>query len=267
MTFLQQTLGRNYKWWYVYKFGINASTAYRWSNLFWLFSKFIILSFTILLWKINIDGGSGIFNFEHIFTYYIIGLIFLPDNGVHYGLSHSITDGKINNRLLYPVKTTTLFFVENMGWKYFTSVIEVLVVIILALIQYQSLILVQAVDILPFLLLCFLAFVIKVYYNFIIGSLTFFFIDISGVIDSQTEIIGFLSGKILPLDAATFLLPLSYLPFAYMYYYPMQVWFGEIKGWNLVQTIGIGLFWVLILHTMLTFVYKKGLKRYEAIGL
>ena len=267
MTFLRQTLGKNYKWWYQYKTAFKSSTAYRWSNLSWLLGRILVLGFTILLWKINIDAGSNLFTFNQIFTYYIIGSIFFLDNGVHYGVSQHIQNGKISTRMLYPSNTLFMYFVGDIGWHAFADILERILFIIIAVLGHQYLILPTLSNLPVFVILIIFAFVTKVYYHYLLGFLAFFMTDVFGVVDSQERIIGFLSGKVLPLTSAAFLLPLTYLPFAYFYHHPMQVYFGNYTLSQSLTTILTGMLWILFLHLTTIKLWKIGLKRYEAVGL
>lgn len=85
----------------------------------WMLGQMIVLGFTLLLWKINIDVGSNLFQFGEIFTYYIVGNIFLVDNSVHYGVSEKIKNGRISTSLLLPSNFFGLYFFGDMGWRGF----------------------------------------------------------------------------------------------------------------------------------------------------
>jgi ABC-2 type transport system permease protein len=267
MTFLQQTLGKNYKWWYQYKTAFKSSTAYRWSNLSWLLGRILVLGFTILLWKINIDAGSNLFTFSQIFTYYVIGSIFFLDNGVHYGVSEWIKNGKNSIRMLYPSNTLFMYFIGDVGWHVFSQSLEILIFMIVAILGFQFLLIPTGINFILFSILVVIAYIMKVFYNYILGFLAFFITDIWGIIDSQSQIVGFLSGKMLPLTSTIFLLPLTYLPFAFFYHHPMQVYFGNYSMNQSLTTIATGLLWILLLHIATMKIWKIGLKRYEAVGL
>jgi ABC-2 type transport system permease protein len=267
MTFLQSTLGKNYKWWYHYLINFRSSTAYKWSNIGWLVGRILILAFTILLWKINIDAGSILFSFSQIFTYYIVGSIFLVDNGVHFGVSQKIASGKITNKLLYPANSLFQFFIGDIGWHAYTDIFERAFFISIAIIGHEYLILPNLNNIPVFIILAIFAFVTKVYYHYLLGFLAFLITDAWGIIDSQEQIVGFLSGKILPLTSAAFLTPLTYLPFAFFYHHPMQVYFGNYSWNQSFMTIVTGLIWILVLHIATIKLWQVGLKRYEAVGL
>jgi ABC-2 type transport system permease protein len=267
MTLLQKNLGKHYKWWYQYKTSFKSSTAYRWSNLSWLLGRVFVLGFTILLWKINIDAGSNLFTFNQIFTYYIIGSIFFLDNGVHYGVSEWIKNGKNSIRMLYPSNTLFMYFVGDIGWHAFSQGLEVLIYIIVAIFGLQFLLIPAGVNIFYFAMLVIISYIMKVYFYYILGFMAFFITDIWGIIDSQGQIVGFLSSKMLPLTSTAFLLPLTYLPFAFFYHHPMQVYFGNYSWNQSFMTILTGLFWILILHIAAMKLWKVGLKRYEAVGL
>jgi ABC-2 type transport system permease protein len=264
---LQSILGRNYKWWYMYKTASKSSTAYRWSNVSWLIGRLLVLSFTILLWKVNIDAGSNLFTFSQIFTYYIVGGIFFVDNGVHYGISQHIQSGKLSTRMLYPTNTLFIYYIGDTGWRCFTAIVEVILFVVVAIVGFQYFILPNMFNILVFLILCIIGYVMKVYYNYLLGFMAFFIVDIVGIVDSQKSVVGFLSGQILPLTSATFLTFLTYFPFAYFYHHPMQVYLGGYSSPQSIQVAIFGLIWILILHFATIKLWQVGLKKYESVGL
>lgn len=78
-----------------------------------------------------------------------------------------------------------------------------------------------------FLLICIIAFLSSFGTILCLVFWLFFITDIWGIVDSQAQVINFLSGKMLPLTATAILTPLTYLPFAYFYHHPMQIYFGK----------------------------------------
>jgi ABC-2 type transport system permease protein len=264
---LQSILASNYKWWYQYKTTFKSATAYRWSNISFLIGRFITLGFTVIVWKLNIDAGSNLFTFQQIFTYYVIGSIFFVENGVHYGVSNAIKSGYLSTRMLYPSNTLFGYFMRDIGYHAFTDIIERVLFVGTAILGFQYLIMPSLDNIFLFLIMVILAYIMRVYYYYILGFVAFFIVDIFGVVDTQGALVGFLSGKVLPLTSAAFLLVLTYSPFAYFYHHPMQVYLG---GYNLVQSVQViifGLVWILALHMLMLKLWKYGLKKYESVGL
>jgi ABC-2 type transport system permease protein len=264
---LQNILGKNYKWIYQYQTASKSAMAYRWSNITWLLGRLLILSFTILLWKINIDAGSDLFTFPQIFTYYIVGGIFFLDNGVHYGVSQQIKNGKLSTRMLYPSNTLFMYFVGDIGWHCFSDIIERILFVSVAIFGFSYMILPSGINVFLFLVLAIIGYIIKIYYSYLLGFLAFFMTDIFGIIDSQNSIVGFLSGKVLPLTSTAMLLPLTYLPFAFLYHHPLQVYFGNYNLENSFLTILTGIIWIVFLHLATIKLWSIGLKKYESVGM
>lgn len=78
----------------------------------------------------------------------------------------------------------------------------------------------------------------------------------------------FLSGSLFPID----ILPLNIqhvmlaTPFPYLVFFPLQVYLGKVSGPSLVGGLFIAAFWTATLWLLMSFVWKKGLKVYEAYG-
>jgi len=80
--------------------------------------------------------------------------------------------------------------------------------------------------------------------------------------------IEFLSGALFPLD----ILPqgiqniLSYTPFPYLIFFPLQVYLGKISGVLLFKGILVSVFWAFVLLLLMNKLWKKGLRVYEGHG-
>jgi ABC-2 type transport system permease protein len=78
----------------------------------------------------------------------------------------------------------------------------------------------------------------------------------------------FLSGALFPLD----ILPgaiqsvLSYTPFPYLIFFPLQVYLGKVTGIAMFKGIFVSFFWAVILWFVMSSVWKRGLKVYQAHG-
>lgn len=267
MIFLQRTLGRNYKWWYLFVYNIKASTVYRGSAIIWMFVKLIIIYFTILIWQINIESGSKIFEINEIITYYIVGSVVAIGNGVHWNVSDLIKNGKLSKQIIQPSNIMARNIIQDFGWWFFQNSIEIISLCVIALL-FSNFIILSSFNLILLYLLCgILGYFVSVFFSYLLGSFAFFLTDVHGILDLQTQTNQFLSGKTIPLSSSKILQPLVFLPFSYTFYHPMQIYLGKYSQAEILQTFVGGIAWCLVLWIFARFIFKAGLKKNEAVGL
>ena len=114
----------------------------------------------------------------------------------------------------------------------------------------------------------FLAFVIEMLIGFLIGTIAFWTDETEALQLTIDRIKRFFSGGYFPLS----LLPVTlatvsiYLPFAYSFYFPAQLYLKKISVHDGLIGLGVQLIWIIILSGILHFVWKRGLRKYEASG-
>lgn len=264
---LQKIFGKYYKWIFALQVSFRSATAFRGSTLFYMVGRFLILFFTIFVWYLNIEAGSNLFEFETIFTYYIVGSLFFFSTGLHWNLSQSIFEGSLSSKLLLPQNFFLMAYVKDFGWWLYANIIELIIFGILIGIGHQYIIIGSMINILFFLILRVIGNIIQTNLQLLLGSLAFYFTEVDGILDIISEAEFYLSGKAIPLDVSKFFLPLQFLPYAMMYYFPIQVYLGEFSSHQSLGVIGMGLLWVLILTYVSQWFFHRGLKRYESVGL
>ncbi len=267
MTFLQRTLGRNYKWFYVFQFGFKASVTYRSSAIIWTLLNLLVIFATVLIWWINIDAGSRLFDFKTIFTYYIFGSLIAIGHGVHWNVSEKIKNGTLSQYLITPSNVMFRSILGDFSWWFFQNSIQLLSLCLAAFFGRDYIITSSPSLILLYILCTTIGYLISVFFAYALGSLAFFFTDVHGIMDIQTESKTFLSGKALPLDSVFFLRPLVVLPFAFTFHHPIQIYLGKYDYLQILQTFAGGILWCFVLWVLARWTFKLGLKKNEAVGL
>jgi ABC-2 type transport system permease protein len=267
MTFLQQTLGKNYKWWYLLQFQFKASTVYRASAVLWTIIKLFSIFGMILIWYVNIQSGSNLYNFKTIFTYFILGSLISKSNGVHWNVSQSITKGTLSKYLICPSSPRIRIIIEDIGWWFFQNSFEVFAILVVTLIGKDYLIFVDF-NLAIFATLCgLLGYFVSIFFAFCLGCISFFLTDAHAILDLQYQVDYFTSGKAIPLNVISFLQPLIFLPFAFTFFHPTQIYLGKYSTTEIIYTFGGGIVWCLVLWLLARVIFKQGLKRNEAVGL
>lgn len=113
-----------------------------------------------------------------------------------------------------------------------------------------------------------LAWAIRFLIAYCIGLLAFW-LDQAAALDELYFIVAaFLTGSFAPLE---FYPPLAraligWLPFPYMVYYPVQILTGALGWAESARVIGIQLAWVLAFALLRALLWRRGLRRYGAVG-
>jgi len=59
---------------------------------------------------------------------------------------------------------------------------------------------------------------------------------------------------------------LNFTPFPYLLYFPVNVYLGAIKGLDLAQGLAIQFAWLAFFWLLSQFVWRRGIKKYSAVG-
>jgi ABC-2 type transport system permease protein len=267
MTFLQQTLGKNYKWWYLLLFQFRASTVYRASAILWTLIKLFSIFAMVLIWYVNIQSGSNLYDFKTIFTYFILGSLISKSNGVHWNVSQSITKGTLSKYLICPSSPRIRIIIEDIGWWFFQNSFEIVAILIVAFVGRDYLIFLDFNLAILAILCGIIGYFVSILFAFCLGCISFFLTDAHAVLDLQYQVDYFTSGKAIPLNVIGFLQPLFFLPFAFTFFHPTQIYLGRYSLIQIIYTLAGGIIWCVFLLLLSRIIYKIGLKKNEAVGL
>ena len=221
----------------------------------------------MIIWYVTLRNSTNI-DFREIFTYYLLGEIFIVQLSHHSLIETEIVSGKLANRLLRPANLWVSYWIDYVGRYFVVDVIKVLIGIIVGIIGFQYLVMPPSILYFGlFLASTVIAYLINLYVGYIIGFCSFYFGYIFGVAELVTQVKTILSGQILPLSYLPFSGILQNLPFALTFFIPLQIYLGKISYQESLLSIGIGALWVIILFIIAKTVYTKGLRKFEATGL
>jgi ABC-2 type transport system permease protein len=268
MTFLQQTLGKNYKWWYIVKYGFKTNTVYRGNSLMWLLSNFVMVIGTLTVWYINYaNQGNFDNNFSNIFTYFVIGEAFIFSNAIQYDIGENIQDGKLTTKLLRPCNVFGFYVCQAFGYQFFENISKFILYFGIGLILSKFLLLPSTAGFILFIIFCILAYILNTLFGIITGLSAFWFTAFFGSANFVNSIKTVLSGSFFPLNAIGQLTILAILPFAYTFFHPMQIYLGKYSTTEIIYTFLGGIAWCFVLWILARVIFKLGLKKNEAVGL
>jgi ABC-2 type transport system permease protein len=260
MTFLQQTLGKNYKWWYISLFNFKASSAFIWSDLFYYANQFITAIISIVIWNLNSNSATN-----ETLTYLIFGNILysLTLLANHWRFSGDIYDGSLSGKLLVPTNSVGFYFFNAMAYSFRQSLVALFYIPIL--IYFSTKVQFRYEGVIFVVMLIPLIILIKFYFGQIVGAVGFWFKNSYGIMGFSETMLALFSGSLIPL----FLFPKFFEStfFAFTLHHPMQIYLGKYSTTEIIYTFVGGIAWCFVLWILARIMFKLGLKRNEAVGL
>lgn len=123
-------------------------------------------------------------------------------------------------------------------------------------------------NVLFFLISLCLAFFLKYLIGCILGFLTIWIEEISGLLDLWDNIEAFLAGGVIPLTLFPVILKdvVAYLPFKYTLFVPIDIYMGNLSYQEVLIAVEIQILWCVILGSILHLVRKMAKKKYSGYG-
>lgn len=267
-------LRRSTKYKQVIKTTVKEATAYRFDALSAALFSFLKILLAYILWK-AIFGSKDViagYTFPMMLTYYIF-MAFMTKMAksveIVWETSSEVREGTFTKYVTRPLNHFLYSLSRTLGKVVFAGTVDLIAFAIWSVIfrQYfyiQADIAVLALVVLFFVLGLFTQ--LQIYY--LISLISFKTIEIAGPFFLITNVVSFASGQFIPLS----LLPiwiesaLSFTPFYYIVYYPINLYLG-IAETSPLRALIIIFIWNLIFMVFRQFYYKRMLKLYEGVGV
>jgi ABC-2 type transport system permease protein len=242
--------------------------TFRIGNIFEILVQ--ILIWTAIFQKTSLVGG---YNHREMITYIVIGwlLSFLMENfGFEDIISNHIQKGELSNFVSKPIDYINYLIFLSIGRASFTLGVAFIFNLLLLFFLRSNFIVSKNIFMWLILLAMVLAgYFIKLFLSILIGFISFWTVDNSGIFYSINTLAKFLSGNYFPINIlpAAFLNFSLALPFVYTFYFPAQLYLGKISIRQGVIGLGLEIVWLAILYIAVKIVWKLGLKKFESVGI
>ena len=257
--------------------GFSDALAYRGTFMLEIVFTFIPLVASLLLWSaIYRSGGSGLaiagFDVNQMLSYYIVMNIlrlaaFVED--VQWTVTQQIKDGQLNTYLMRPVNYVMVQWDLRMASVVFGTILTLLPAAVLAIAARRILVVpAEGWQWAAFGLSSFLGIQIGFLISLMIGLSAFWMLETSAWQQAMFPIHMMLTGSVFPLE----LIPkkvfavLRALPWTYQSYFPMQIYLGRLDRAAAIQGLAVQVAWILALGGICRFMWKRGIRRYGAVG-
>lgn len=247
--------------------------TYRVNFTLWRIRTVVAVLISYFLWSSVIPSDGSLFGYtrEAMISYILIGpilysIIFATRS---HEISENINSGDLSLWLVKPFGYFKYWFARDMGDKAMNLAFCVVEFSLLFLtlrpelyIQtnpyYLGLVLVAVV----------MAVLLQFYISCLISMMGFWSPEAWAPRFIFYVLLSFFTGSVFPLD----ILPepiyqvLMVLPFAYLQYFPLKIYLGQMGFMEIAQGFGVLIFWTAFFYFVLMKVWKLGLKNYAASG-
>lgn len=202
-------------------------------------------------------------------AYFIVLLIVRHFTSVWviYTLGGEIRSGLLSPQLLRPFHPIHRFVAGNVASKLVNLLVIIPTVIALALF-FRPALAPTSWQIAAFVPAVVFAFLLRLLLEWSIGAIGFWITQVSGINQSYTLAMLFLSGQVAPLDLlpAPLQLAATVLPFRSMVAFPVELLLGRLSPSETLWNFAAQFAWLGIAWGIFGPVWRAGLRRYAAVG-
>lgn len=207
-----------------------------------------------------------------VLTYYaLIALVGrITHSWTYDDLRKEIYEGKYSKYLLWPSSMTLFRFGLDIGNKVMNvATMLPLWFLWVGILAWKGLWSVHVVSIGAVFLSIVLAVLVKFTLDVVLAHAALWIDRAEGVGILYNYLLRVFGGMIVPLSFLPYgVTMICYvLPFRYVFSFPVEVIMGTVTGMDVVWGFGAGMLWCLVMLVLLSFLLRKGLPKYEAIGI
>ena len=228
----------------------------------------------ILMWSAIYGGNKviGGFTFQEMLTYILVGNFFnvMIRNWLENYIAGDIKDGRLSVFLIKPIAYFNYVLFREIGRISLAVLMSVLSQALVILFFFSKFIFnFDILYLLLIFLMIILAFITELLLSFLIGLIAFWTDEVDGVYRTIERLKKFFSGGFFPINLlpAAFVNISLFLPFAYSFFVPAQLYLKKIDLSAGLKGILVQIVWLFLLYGIIKAVWNRGLKRYEGVGI
>ena len=252
---------------------IQESSAYRLNHFLSFLCVAVPLIAIIFLWRTIYAGVSTIKGYSEsmMITYYLLSTWLADLTGITllWEITSDIKDGNLSVYLLRPMSYQLYQLSAKLGVSLPYSLIGAGIIIIFVISFARDFFIPSNLLSIPlFLLTAFLGALLAFQFSYLL-SLSAFWLEESSAIQLFVEIFTLLlSGALFPLNLFPTLIykMMEKLPFQYLIYFPINIYLGRVRGVEIAKGMILEIAWIIILQALIALIWRRGVRRYSAVG-
>jgi len=262
------------KYWTIIKTAWQQNLTWRFTILAYRFGEITEAMILILLWSAIYQGSSLIkgYTLQEMITYVLVGNLFeaMVRNYLTHKIARDIKDGTLSIFLVKPIKYLKYMFAKEFGITILPFLMSCASQILVISFFLNKIVLNFdfAYLFLIFIMLA-LAYIIELFISYLVGMIAFWTVEVDGVFATIIKLRKLFSGGYFPISLLpSGIVSLSMaMPFVYSFYFPMQLYLKKIDLVGGAKGIGLQVTWIIVLYFISNMIWKKGIKKYEGVGI
>jgi len=250
--------------------GVAETVAYRGEFLVWILTTTLPLVMLGLWTSVAQEAPFRGYTSAAFVAYYLSNLIVrnLTGSWVAWQVSEEIRLGSMSMRLLRPLHPYIAFAVSHLAAVPFRSVVALPVAVILLVSSGASALTTEPLQLALIVPALALAWIITFNVMFMIGSIAFFVTKTMALLNLYFGVFSLLSGYLMPIP----LLPRAigwfaeWLPFRYMLSAPIELMTVPLDAAAVARIIAAQAAWAVATLVLALGVWRRGVRRFEAVG-
>lgn len=260
----------------VFTISMEHELVYRMNFIMWRFRNVIQVILVFFLWDaIFANPSTEVFGYtrdqmlSYVFGLLIVRGLVLSARSME--VSGEISRGDLSNYLIKPVSYFKYWLTRDISSKSLNLVFAIFETAILFIILKPPLFIQTNPTAIAGAIIAIL-FAMAIYFLllFIIGAIPFWAPEAAWGVHFVITIVlvEFLSGALFPLDVLPpqILTVLSFTPFPYLIFFPLEIYLGKIVGLEIIKGLFISGAWIVIMWFFMNKIWNRGLKLYQGHG-
>ncbi len=265
------------KYWHVIGVGVQNNLTYRFNFLARTLFGLIPLIAILYVWRTiysekGAGGMVGAYTLAEMISYYLLTTVVDALTAVNeddWQIAADIKDGNISQLLLKPIDYLTYRLCLFISGRLTYLAVAILPLAVFLLYLHRFFVFPQSwLAFGLFLVSVLLTALLQFFISYTMAMLAFWVLEVSTFIFIHFAFEYIASGHLFPLD----ILPpglqgvLSFTPFPYQLFFPVSVYLGKTTGAQLAHGLLIQAGWVTLAYLLARFAWRRGLKKYSAVG-
>ncbi len=183
-------------------------------------------------------------------------------------LQDKIKQGTIANELLKPVNFKLRMLFEDFGEGLFRVIFNFLPTVIIAMFFAELQAPSGTLNMMLCIISAILGYIVLWLISFIVQSWSFWLFSVWGLITIKNVFVNILAGAFIPMWFMPAWLRdfIKFTPFDSIYFTPVQIYLGELNGYEIVINFARQIFWILILYALSELFWRRGIKKLVVQG-
>lgn len=257
------------KYYFYLKNQISLITTYRFDLAWrWVSNIFEIVVY-FSLWSLTASGDLSAL--KKLLIYYVLfyGILHtIQSSRVAAWMGEDISSGNLNQYLTKPVNFPLMTIIRTSTMLISRVTVPLLMLIVGSIFFPSYLAPASVGSLLMFIIFACLGFVMWNLLMILVGCLAFWLTEISALKTVLDLFFSFVKGSYIPyyLYPESFRVFLEFTPFRYLTSFPIDIYQGLVDLDHLIKGLIVCVLWIMVMAVMGDFIYKRGVKRYEAYG-